>query len=240
MKNETRSESLVVVGSRKGAGGKQATRTSARRSAPAGNRCSSTMSDRQKNRCDWALGGNETYIEYHDREWGVPVRDDAIQFEFLVLESAQAGLSWATVLNRRAGYRKAFANFAADRVARFSAKRVEKLLQDPGIIRNRAKVEAAVNNAARFLEIQNEFGSFSDYLWGFVDGRVVLNRWRRQEQVPATSQVSDAIAKDMKSRGFKFVGSTIIYAHLQATGLVNDHLVSCFRHAECRELAGAR
>lgn len=192
--------------------------------------------DKQK-RCDWALSGNEAYIAYHDDEWGVPVRDDDRQFEFLVLESAQAGLSWATVLNRRDGYRKAFANFDAAQVARFTNKRVDKLLQDPGIIRNRAKVEAAVNNAARFLEIQTAFGSFSEYIWGFVGGEVVQNRWRRQDQVPATSPVSDALAKDMKQRGFKFVGSTIMYAHLQATGLINDHLLGCFRHADCRKQA---
>lgn len=211
----------------------------ARATARTDNRQTKIMNKSEVKRCDWALAGNEDYVAYHDEEWGVPVHDDAKQFEFLVLESAQAGLSWATVLNRRAGYRRAFAGFDPAKVARFTGKRIEKLLQDPGIIRNRAKVGAAVNNAAQFLAIQDTFGSFSDYLWGFVDGKVVQNRWRRQEQVPATSRVSDRLAKDLKQRGFKFVGSTIMYAHLQATGLINDHLVRCFRHAECLELADA-
>lgn len=237
MDERTHSGSSDRTVARKKAGRQNMTGSRKRAKASSGQQRLSGMSNKKAERCDWALGGNEAYIKYHDEEWGVPVRDDATQFEFLVLESAQAGLSWATVLNRRAGYRKAFASFAPERVARFTSKRVEKLLQDPGIIRNRAKVEAAVNNAARFLEIQSEFGSFSDYLWDFVDGQVVQNRWRRQDQVPATSALSDAIAKDMKQRGFKFVGSTIIYAHLQATGLVNDHLVSCFRYAVCRDLA---
>ncbi|MAT73114.1 MAG: DNA-3-methyladenine glycosylase I [Planctomycetaceae bacterium] len=191
-------------------------------------------------RCEWPRGGNDLYIAYHDQEWGVPVRDDRRQFEFLTLESAQAGLSWSTVLNKREGYRRAFADFDPVKVARFTAKRIEKLLTDPGIIRNRLKVNAAVTNARRFLEVQDEFGTFNDYLWGFVEGRPVQNRWRRHADVPATSPVSDAISKDLKQRGFKFVGSTIVYAHLQAAGLVNDHLVSCFRHAECRALAEKR
>lgn len=191
----------------------------------------------QKTRCSWALGGNAAYIAYHDAEWGVPARDDRRQFEFLVLESAQAGLSWATVLNRREGYRNAFADFDAAAVARFTPHRVEKLLQDPGIIRNRKKVEAAVNNARRFLEVQTEFGSFSTYIWNFVDGRPIQNRWRCDADIPATSTRSDALARDMKQRGFKFVGSTIMYAHMQATGLVNDHVVGCFRHEECRRMA---
>lgn len=191
----------------------------------------------QKQRCDWALAGNEAYIAYHDEEWGVPVCDDPKQFEFLVLESAQAGLSWSTVLNRRDGYRRAFAGFDASRVARFTPARIEKLLTDPGIIRNRMKVEAAVNNARRFLQVQEEFGNFCRYIWGFVDGKPVWNRWKSQADMPATSEVSDALAKDMKKRGFKFVGSTIMYAHMQATGLINDHLCSCFRHAECAGLA---
>ncbi len=190
-------------------------------------------------RCDWALAGNKEYVAYHDEEWGVPVCEDVKQFEFLVLESAQAGLSWSTVLNRREGYRRAFADFDAIKVARFTPKRVEKMLTDTGIIRNRMKVEAAVNNARRFLEIQSEFESFCKYIWGFVDGKPVQNRWTRQSDVPATSAVSDALAKDMKKRGFKFVGSTIMYAHLQATGLINDHLRTCFRHAECIRLANA-
>jgi DNA-3-methyladenine glycosylase I len=167
------------------------------------------------------------------------VRDDRLQFEFLVLEGAQAGLSWSTVLHRRAGYRRAFAGFDVEKVARMTPRRLVAVLQDPGIIRNRLKVEATVSNARAFLKVQAEFGSFSDYIWRFVDGRPVQNRWRRQSEVPATSNASDALSKDLKSRGFRFVGSTIVYAHMQATGLVNDHLVSCFRHAACRRLGGA-
>ena len=189
-------------------------------------------------RCPWSLDVSEAYLAYHDEEWGVPVRDDRLQFEFLVLEGAQAGLSWSTILHRRAGYRKAFAGFDVEKVARMTAKRIATVLQDPGIIRNRLKVEATVTNARSFLEVQEEFGSFSDYIWRFVGGRPVQNRWRRQSDVPATSDVSDALSKDLKSRGFRFVGSTILYAHMQATGLVNDHLVSCFRHAACKSGAG--
>lgn len=192
-----------------------------------------------KKRCPWALAGNDAYIAYHDNEWGVPVTDDRKQFEFLILESAQAGLSWSTVLNRREGYRRAFADFDAEKVARFTPKRVDKLLADTGIIRNRMKVEAAVNNARRFLTLQEEFGSFCAYIWEFVEGKPVQNNWERQADLPATSPVSDALAKDMKQRGFKFVGSTILYAHLQATGLINDHIKSCFRHAACARLARA-
>lgn len=188
-------------------------------------------------RCPWSLGVTPAYQRYHDEEWGVPVRDDRRQFEFLVLEGAQAGLSWRTVLARREGYRRAFADFDPARVARFTPARVERLLADPGIIRNRLKVASAISNARAFLAVQAEFGSFRDYIWGFVDGRPVQNRWRRQDQVPATSAVSDALSRDLKRRGFRFVGSTIIYAHLQATGLVNDHLVGCYRHAE---LAGSQ
>ncbi len=188
-----------------------------------------------RRRCGWAEGTFPEYVRYHDEEWGVPVRDDRTQFEFLVLESAQAGLSWATILKRRAGYRKAFAGFDPDRVARFRQLRIERLLADPAIIRNRAKVEAAVNNARRFLEVQREFGSFSDYIWSFVGGAPLVNRWRRDDEVPAASEASAALARDLKARGFRFVGETILYAHMQATGLVNDHLVSCFRH---RELGG--
>ena len=187
-------------------------------------------------RCGWAYGGDERYLAYHDEEWGVPVAEDARQFEFLVLESAQAGLSWSTVLYRRDGYRRAFAGFDVKKVARFTDKRIEKLLLDSGIIRNRMKVKAAVNNARRFLEVQKEFGSFSGYIWGFVNNRPIQNRWRSDAEMPATSDVSDALAVDMKKRGFRFVGSTIMYAHLQATGLINDHLVQCFRHAECKRL----
>ena len=169
---------------------------------------------------------------YHDTEWGVPVHDDLVHFEFLVLEGAQAGLSWSTVLNRRAGYRKAFAGFDAARVARFSPARVEKLLADPGIIRNRAKVEATVRNARAFLAVQEEVGSFDVYIWSFVGGRPLVNRWRRTEQLPATSPESEALSMDLKRRGFGFVGPTVCYAHLQAAGLVNDHLVSCYRYQD--------
>jgi DNA-3-methyladenine glycosylase I len=188
-------------------------------------------------RCSWAEGVSDAYIEYHDAEWGVPVTDDRVQFEFLVLEGAQAGLSWSTILNKRAGYRKAFADFDPEKVARFTSKRIDRLLQDPGIVRNRLKVESAVSNAQAFLAVQEAFGSFSDYIWGFVDGRPVQNRFRVDGDVPATSPESDVISKDLKQRGFKFVGSTIIYAHMQATGLVNDHVVGCFRHKPCADLA---
>ncbi len=194
---------------------------------------------RGKKRCAWAEGGNELYIHYHDREWGVPVRDDRRQFEFLVLEGAQAGLSWSTVLNKREGYRKAFANFDPVKVARFSEKKIETLIQNPGIIRNRLKITAAVNNAKAFLDIQKEFGSFDAYIWSFVGGKPLQNRWNAMADIPATSPESDALSKDLKQRGLKFVGSTIMYAHLQAAGLVNDHLISCFRYRECAALGRA-
>ena len=177
-------------------------------------------------------------MRYHDEEWGVPVRDDRKQFEFLVLESAQAGLSWATILRRREGYRKAFAGFDPFKVSRFGKARVERLLRNPAIIRNRAKVEAAVNNARRFLEVQEEFGSFAAYIWGFTGGAPRINSWEADDEVPARSDESNVLAEDMRARGFRFVGSTILYAHMQATGLVNDHLVSCFRHREVQRSAG--
>lgn len=182
-------------------------------------------------RCHWALATQEGMVEYHDGEWGVPVRDDRVQFEFLVLESAQAGLSWYTILRKRAGYRAAFAEFDPARVARFTEARIERLMGDASIVRNRAKITATIGNAKCFLAVQREFGSFCDYLWGFVDGEPVVNHWREPREVPATTPLSDRIAKDLKQRGFKFLGSTVVYAHLQATGLVNDHLVGCFRHA---------
>jgi len=188
-------------------------------------------------RCPWSKGVNDAYIAYHDEEWGVPVWDDQRQFEFLTLEGAQAGLSWSTVLNKRAGYRKAFADFDVLKVSRIRPARVEKLLQNPAIIRNRLKVESTISNARAFLDTQAEFGSFCDYIWGFVDGQPVQNKWRTQKAVPATSKISDALSKDLKKRGFRFVGSTIIYAHMQATGMVNDHVLSCYRHAECKALA---
>jgi DNA-3-methyladenine glycosylase I len=174
---------------------------------------------------------------YHDEEWGLPMHGDSGHFEFLVLEMFQAGLSWLTVLRKREAFRKAFAGFDPDKVARFGPKDVERLLGDAGIIRNRLKIEAAVNNAKRFLEIQQEFGSFDKYIWGFVDGRPVVNGWGDISKVPPRTELSDRISADLKKRGFKFVGSTIVYAHLQATGLVNDHIKGCFRFAE---LAGSR
>jgi len=187
--------------------------------------------------CPWALGVSNAYRRYHDEEWGVPVRDDQTQFEFLILEGAQAGLSWSTILHKRDGYRRCFADFDPDRVARFTETRIQELLADPGIVRNRLKVRSAVSNAQAFLHVQEEFGSFQEYLWSFVDGVPVQNRWQRQEEVPATTPLSDRISKDLKKRGFRFVGSTIVYSHLQATGLVNDHIVTCFRYAECSDLA---
>jgi len=184
-------------------------------------------------RCGWSTHDPD-YLAYHDREWGVPVSDDRKLFEFLVLEGAQAGLSWLTILRRREGYRKAFAGFDPRRVARFGPRDIAGLLQDAGIIRNRIKIRAAIRNAQVFLEIQREFGSFSAYQWLFVGGKPIQNRFRSLAQLPATSSVSDAFSRDLKSRGMSFVGSTIIYAHMQAVGMVNDHIVGCFR---CRELA---
>ncbi len=188
-----------------------------------------------RQRCPWSLGVSDEYQAYHDEEWGLPVLDDAVHFEFLILESAQAGLSWRTVLHKREGYRRAFAGFDPVRVARFGEAEIEALVADAGIIRNRQKITAAVNNASRFLEVREEFGSFARYIWGFVDGRPVVNRWRSQNELPATSELSDRLSADLKARGFKFVGSTIVYSHLQACGLINDHLVRCFRYRECRE-----
>lgn len=190
-------------------------------------------------RCSWCLGVSPAYLDYHDREWGSPIRDDRGQFEFLVLESAQAGLAWSTILHKREGYRRAFAGFDPARVARFNRRSVERLMRNPGIVRNRLKIEAAISNARAFLDLQAAHGSFSNYLWDFVDGRPVVNRWREMRQVPATTPLSDRVSKELKSRGFRFMGSTIVYAHLQATGLVNDHLVHCFRHAECIAAGGA-
>ena len=185
-------------------------------------------------RCAWS-GSDPIYMDYHDQEWGVPARDDRKQFEFLVLESAQAGLSWLTILKRRAGYQRLYAGFDAEQVARFDEARVLTMLQDPGIIRNRKKIESSINNARLFLEISEKHGSFSKYLWGFVDGKQVVNHFKSQSEIPANTPLSDAISKDLKQKGFRFLGSTIIYAHLQATGLINDHVLSCFRHSECIE-----
>jgi DNA-3-methyladenine glycosylase I len=188
-------------------------------------------------RCAWCEGSSENYVAYHDKEWGVPVRDDRGQFEFLLLEGAQAGLSWSTILNKREGYRKHFADFDPEKVARFTKRRIEKILTDPSVVRNRLKVESAVSNAQAFLAVQDEFGSFSDYFWRFVDGKPIQNRFLRDSDVPATSDLSDTISRDLKQRGFRFVGSTIIYAHMQATGMVNDHITDCFRHDEVAKLA---
>jgi DNA-3-methyladenine glycosylase I len=188
--------------------------------------------DVTRKRCGWVGVDNQLMIEYHDREWGVPVHEDHKHFEFLVLEAAQAGLSWSIVLNKREGYRRAFGGFDPAKVARFTTRRIEKLTSDPGIIRNRMKIEAAVRNARAFLNVQEEFGTFDSYCWRFVGGRAKLNRWKTMRQIPATSLESDAWSKDLKHRGFSFVGSTIVYAHMQAVGMVNDHLLDCFRHRE--------
>lgn len=188
-------------------------------------------------RCAWAEGVSLEYIRYHDVEWGVPVTDDRTQFEFLILEGAQAGLSWSTILNKREGYRKAFAEFDAEKVARFTQKRIDKILLNPGVVRNKLKVHSTVSNAKLFLKVQDEFDGFSNYIWSFVNDKPIQNRFKKDSDVPATSDESDAMSKDMKKRGFKFVGSTIMYAHMQATGLVNDHVTSCFRHRPCKEMA---
>lgn len=182
-------------------------------------------------RCTWC-GTDPDYVKYHDEEWGVPVYDDKKLFEFLVLEGAQAGLSWLTILRRREGYKKAFADFDVNKVARFTPKKVEKLLVYDGIIRNRLKVEATIKNARAFLEIQEEFGSFSDYQWQFVDGKPLKNRWNGTKRIPAETKESQAFSKDLKARGMSFVGPTIIYAHMQAVGMVNDHLTTCFRYKQ--------
>jgi DNA-3-methyladenine glycosylase I len=180
-------------------------------------------------RCPWA--NNELAIRYHDDEWGVPVHDDRVFFEFLILEGAQAGLSWNTILNKRENYRRAFAEFDPARVAKFDQKRIEKLLADSGIVRNKLKITSAIDNAKAFLAVQKEFGSFDNYIWNFVGGKTKVNRWKLPKQVPALTAESDAMSKDLKKRGFRFVGSTICYAFMQATGMVNDHVVSCFRYA---------
>ncbi|MBO6525342.1 MAG: DNA-3-methyladenine glycosylase I [Balneolaceae bacterium] len=187
---------------------------------------------KNKTRCAWAEDQFEEYITYHDEEWGVPVHDDRKHFEFLILEGAQAGLSWATVLKKREGYRQSFANFDPEIVATFDEDKVQELLQFKGIIRNKLKVRGAVTNAQKFLEVQKEFGSFDAYIWSFVGGKPIVNSWKSMSEVPATSPESDALSKDLKNRGFKFVGSTIMYAHMQACGLVNDHTVDCFRYKE--------
>jgi DNA-3-methyladenine glycosylase I len=182
-------------------------------------------------RCSWCEG-NEQYIEYHDKDWGVPVHDDNKHFEFLILEGAQAGLSWLTILKRRDTYRKAYNGFDPAVVAKYDESKIQELLKDPGIIRNKLKVRASVNNAKLFLDIQKEFGSFDKYIWGFTNGKVVKNSWTKLSDIPAKTELSDKISSDLKKRGFKFTGSTIIYAHLQAAGIVNDHVIDCFRYNE--------
>lgn len=184
-----------------------------------------------KERCKWCLGF-DAYIEYHDKEWGVPVCDDQTHFEFLILEGAQAGLSWSTILKKRAGYRQAFSNFDIKAIANYNEEKILELYQDSRIVRNKLKINATVNNAKLFLQVQKEFGSFNTYVWQFVNNTPIQNKWEKHEDIPATSPESDALAKDLKKRGFKFCGSTIMYAYMQACGLVNDHLVSCFRYRE--------
>jgi DNA-3-methyladenine glycosylase I len=197
----------------------------------------STRSEtRPRRRCAWC-GTDPLYVRYHDEEWGVPVHDDRTHFEFLILEGAQAGLSWITILRKRENYREAFLGFDPERVARFGKRDLARLLKNPGIVRNRLKIESAVRNARAFLAVQDEFASFDRYVWRFVGGRPIVNRWAEMKQVPASTPESDALSKDLKKRGFNFVGSTIIYAHMQAVGMVNDHVVGCFRY---RQLARRR
>ena len=188
-----------------------------------------------KSRCEWGTV-SQLYIDYHDNEWGVPVHDDRMLFEFLVLEGAQAGLSWETVLKKRENYRKAFNDFDPVKVSRYGDKKIEALMGNKGIIRNRLKIASAVNNAKRFLEVQKEFGTFDAYIWQFVNGKPITNRFKSMQEIPATTKESDAMSKDLKKRGFKFVGPTICYAHMQATGMVNDHVVGCFRYKEIKKI----
>ena len=194
------------------------------------------MPGMQPKRCSWVNVDDTLMREYHDREWGVPSHDDRTHFEFLVLEAAQAGLSWSIVLKKRDGYRRAFSQFDPEKVARYSAARIDRLAAEPGIIRNRLKIAAAVKNARAFLAVQKEYGSFDAYCWQFVDGRPRQNRWNSPRQIPATTAESDAFSRDLKHRGFSFVGSTVIYAHMQAVGMVNDHVVDCYRYRDVRRL----
>ncbi|WP_440120808.1 DNA-3-methyladenine glycosylase I [Tenacibaculum sp. Ill] len=184
-----------------------------------------------KKRCFW-VSDDPLYIEYHDNEWGVPVYDDDKLFEFLILETFQAGLSWITVLKKRENFRKAFDNFDYKEIAKYSEEKYEELLQDAGIIRNKLKIKATITNAQAFMKVQEEFGTFSKYIWGFTNGKPITNKFEKKEEVPATTELSDTISKDLKKRGFKFVGSTVIYAHMQATGMINDHTTDCFRYHE--------
>ncbi|MCG6153655.1 DNA-3-methyladenine glycosylase I [Leptospira bandrabouensis] len=190
----------------------------------------------EKIRCSWCLKFDQ-YIKYHDEEWGVPVHDDQTHFEFLILEGAQAGLSWSTILKKRKGYKKVFANFDPNKVSKFTDKKIESILLNPAIVRNRLKVNAAVNNAKRFLEIQKEFGSFDIYIWSFVNHKPIINHRKSLKEIPATTKESDALSKDLIKRGFKFVGSTVMYAHMQACGLVNDHVEDCYRYKEVSSLS---
>lgn len=191
---------------------------------------------KEKTRCDWCKG-SEIELEYHDKEWGVPLHDDQRLFEFLILEGAQAGLSWATILNKRDHYRKVFDQFDPLLVAEYSERKIQQLLTDPGIVRNRLKVTSAVSNARLFLDVQAEYGSFDHYIWQFTDGRVIQNNWRSHNEIPASTAESDAMSKDLKQRGFRFVGTTICYAYMQATGMVNDHTVDCYRHEEIKDIS---
>lgn len=190
---------------------------------------------RDRNRCGWAAKTHELYQAYHDEEWGVPVHDDRVLFEFLILEGAQAGLSWDTILKKRANYRAAYDRFDPQRVAQYGEKDVERLLNDAGIVRNRLKIAASIGNARAFLKVQEEFGSFDAYQWRFVDGKPIQNAWKSLGEIPAKTEISDTLSKDLIRRGFKFVGSTIVYAHMQAVGMVNDHEVGCFRWRELNE-----
>ena len=183
-----------------------------------------------KRRCGWAPPDDAIYTAYHDKEWGVPLHDERLLFEFLILEGAQAGLSWSTILHKRDNYRRAFHRFDPKKVARYTRKDVARLLKDAGIVRNRLKIESAISNAQAYLAVQKEFGSFDEYIWSFVGGKPLLNRWRTRSQVPASTEISDKMSKDLKKRGFRFVGSTICYAFMQATGMVNDHGLHCYRH----------
>ncbi|MDG2272114.1 MAG: DNA-3-methyladenine glycosylase I [Halioglobus sp.] len=189
-----------------------------------------------KKRCTWC-GDDPLYVAYHDTEWGTPVRDDRLLFEFLILEGAQAGLSWITILRKREGYRELFNNFDAEEIARYSDNRLDKMLLNPKIVRNRLKVYGARKNALAFLAVQREWGTFSNYIWSFVNNQVVQNRWNAAPDVPSSNDISDQLSKDMKKRGFTFAGSVIMYAYMQATGIVNDHTVDCFRHADCLSMA---
>lgn len=192
---------------------------------------------KNKKRCAWVIPENTLYEEYHDLEWGVPIYDDKTIFEFLVLESAQAGLSWITILKKRENYRKAFAKFDPKKVAKFGSKEVRKLLKNEGIVRNKLKIEATINNAKKFLEIQKEFGAFSKYIWSFVGNKPIQNKWKNIKELPSLSKEAIELSKDLKKRGFKFIGPTICYAHMQATGMVNDHTTDCFRYKKVKILS---